>query len=51
MMLPDDPLFWFKFERVDRQVLKHGRSSYVSRSVDKVLLEIGQFVYGDVRSE
>ena len=51
LVLPDDRKFWFRFERIDRQALRNGRQAYWSYNVDRVLFEVGEYVYGDSQSE
>ena len=51
LVSPEEPALWFQFDRVDRKALKHGRRAYWSYNVERVLKEIGKFVYNNARSE
>lgn len=51
LVLPDDPAFWFLFERVPRNEIQNGQRTYKSKIVDSLLERLGPFVYGDPESE
>ena len=48
---PDDPKFWFRFEKVDRTAMRDGCVSYRNPKIEKVLNMLGPFKYGDPSSE